>query len=163
MTIEANKAIVRRFKDDVLNGRNVDVLDEIVAEDYLDHAAFPGQEPGRRGVKTRISYILAALDPRWTAQDFIAEGDLVVARWSLAGTHRGEFLGLQPTGKEFTLKVIEQYRVKDGRMAEHWNVVDMFGLYQQLGLIRQPEAPGGSGVRGKSPDALRRIRTASQP
>jgi predicted ester cyclase len=150
MTIEANKAIIRRFKDDVLNGRDVDVLDEIVAEDYLDHAAFPGQEPGRRGVKTRISYLLAALDPRWTAQDFIAEGDLVVARWSLAGTHRGEVLGLQPTGKEFTLNVIEQYRVKDGRMHEHWNVVDMFGLYQQLGLIPNPKAPAFHGSGQKS-------------
>ena len=135
MTTEANKAVIHRFKDEVLNGRDVDVLDEIVAEDYLDHVAFPGQEPGRRGVKMRISYLLAALDPRWTAHDFIAEGDMVVARWSLNGTHRGEFLGLQPTGKEFTLKVIEQYRVTDGKMAEHWNVVDMFGLYQQLGLI----------------------------
>jgi steroid delta-isomerase-like uncharacterized protein len=141
MTIEANKAIIRRFKDDVLNGRNVDVLDKIVAEDYLDHAAFPGQEPGRRGVKRRVSYLLAALDPRWTVHDFIAEGDLVVARWSLTGTHRGEFLGLPPTRKEFTLKVIEIYRVKDGNMAEHWNVVDMFGLYQQLGLIPQPKPP----------------------
>jgi predicted ester cyclase len=139
MSDSDNKAIIRRFQEDVLNGRDIDALDEIVAEDYLDHAAFPGQEPGRQGVKRRISYLLAALDPRWTAHEFIAEGDLVVARWSLSGTHRGEFLGLQPTGKEFTLKVIEQYRVKDGQMAEHWNVVDMFGLYQQLGLIPQPE------------------------
>jgi predicted ester cyclase len=53
----------------------------------------------------------------------------------MTGTQRGEFLGIQPTGKEFTLKVIELYRVRDGRMVEHWNVVDMFGLYQQLGLI----------------------------
>ena len=83
MTTEANKAIVRRFQQAVLNGRDIDVLDEIVAEDYVDHAAFPGQEPGRRGVKRRISYLLAALDPRWTEHDFIAEDDLVVARWSL--------------------------------------------------------------------------------
>jgi predicted ester cyclase len=84
----------------------------------------------------RIAYLLAALDPHWTAHDFIAEGHLVVARWSLSGTHRGEFLGLQPTGREFTLKVIEVYRLKDEKMAEHWNVVDMLGLCQQLGLIK---------------------------
>jgi predicted ester cyclase len=135
MSTEANKAIVRRYMDQVLNGRHVDALDEIAAEDYIDHAAFPGQVPGRQGMKYRISYLLAALDPYWTAHDFIAEGDLVVSRWSLAGTQRGEFLGIRPTGREFTLKVIELYRVKDGKMAEHWNVVDMFGLYQQLGLI----------------------------
>jgi predicted ester cyclase len=141
MSTEANKAIVRRFMEEVLNGRVVDVLDKIATTDYLDHAAFPGQLPGREGMKRRITYLLAALDPHWTAHDLIAEGDLVVARWSLSGTQRGEFLGIRPSGKVFTVKVIEQYRVKDGRMTEHWNVVDMFGLYQQLGLIpRRPIA-----------------------
>ena len=61
MSIETNKAIIRRFMEAVLNGRDLGVLDEILAEDYLDHVAFPGQEPGRRGVKRRISYLLAAL------------------------------------------------------------------------------------------------------
>ena len=135
-SLDANKAVVRRYMEEVLNGRDIDALDHIAAEDYLDHPAFPGQEPGRRGMKYRISYLLAALDPHWTANDLIAEGDLVVTRWTLAGTQRGEFLGIQPTGKQFTLKVIEIYRVKDGMMTEHWNVVDMFGLYQQLGLIQ---------------------------
>jgi predicted ester cyclase len=142
MSIETNKAIIRRFMEAVLNGRDLGVIDEIVAEDYLDHVAFPGQEPGRRGVKRRISYLLAALDPRWTPHDFIAEGDRVVARWSLTGTHRGEFLGLQPTGKEFTFQVLEIYRIKDGMMAEHWNVVDMFGFLQQIGAIPAPETAG---------------------
>ena len=78
-------------------------------------------------------------DPRWTPHDFIAERDRVVARWSLTGTHRGEFLGLQPTGKEFTFQVLEIYRIKDGMMAERWNVVDMFGFLQQIGAIPAPE------------------------
>jgi steroid delta-isomerase-like uncharacterized protein len=140
ISIETNKAIIRRFMEAVLNSRDLGVLDEIVAEDYLDHVAFPGQEPGRAGMKWRISYLLAALDPRWTPHDFIAEGDWVVARWSLTGTHRGEFLGNPPTGREFTLKVIELYRIANGRMAEHWNVVDMFGFLQQVGSI--PSADG---------------------
>jgi predicted SnoaL-like aldol condensation-catalyzing enzyme len=135
--LEANKGVVRRFMDEVLNGRDIGALDQIAAEDYLDHPAFPGQVPGRQGMKYRIAYLLAALDPHWTAHDLIAERDLVVTRWSLSGTQRGEFLGIPPTGKEFTLKVIEIYRVRDGMMAEHWNVVDMFGLYLQLGLIHQ--------------------------
>jgi steroid delta-isomerase-like uncharacterized protein len=141
MTIEANKAIVRRFVEEVLNGRNVDVLDEIAADDYLDHVAFPGQAPGREGVKQRITYLLAALDPQWELHDFIAEGDLVVARWSLTGTQRGEFLGIPPTGKPFTLQVIELYRVANGKMAEHWNVVDMYGFYQQIGAVPAPGSP----------------------
>ena len=138
---DANRATVRRFLDEVLNGRNVEALDEIAAEDYLDHAAFPGQAPGRQGLRRRIAYLVAALDPHWTLYEFIAEGDLVVARWTLAGTQHGEFLGIQPTGREFTLKVIELYRVRHGWMSEHWNVVDMLGLYQQVGLAPGVAAP----------------------
>ena len=92
-------------------------------------------------MKRRISYLMAALDPHWTLHEFIVEGDRVVARWTLAGTQRGEFLGIQPTGRQFTLRVIELYRVRDGWMAEHWNVVDMLGFYQQVGLAPGAAAP----------------------
>jgi steroid delta-isomerase-like uncharacterized protein len=138
MTTTANKAIVRRYKVDILNSRDVDALDEVVAEAYLDHAAFPGQLPGREGLKQRVTILFNALDPQWTIHDIIAEDDLVVVRWSHHGTHRGAFLGIQPTGKSFTIGGIDTYRIKDGKMSEHWNVVDMFGLYQQIGLIPAP-------------------------
>lgn len=138
MTIEANKAIVRRYKVDILNSRDIDALDEVVAEDYLDHAAFPGQAPGREGLKQRVTTLFSALDPQWTIHDMIAERDIVVVRWSHTGTHRGEFLGIEPTGRQFTIKGIDVYRVRDGLLAEHWNVVDIFGFYQQIGLIPEP-------------------------
>ena len=135
MTIEANKAIVRRYKMDILNSRDLGALDQIVAVDYLDHAAFPNQAPGLKGLKQRLAILFRALDPRWTVHDMIAEGDIVVIRWSHAGTHKGEFLGIAPTGKNFIFKGIDIYRISDGKMAEHWNVVDMFGFCQQIGSV----------------------------
>ena len=86
-------------------------------------------------MKQRIETLLRALDPHWTIHDTIGEGDIVVLRWSHTGTHVGEFLGIPPTGKSFTFRGIDMYRVKDGRMSEHWNVVDMLGFYRQIGLI----------------------------
>ena len=135
MSIEANKAIIRRYKVDILNSRDLAALDAIVGDDYLDHAAFPGQSPGRDGLKQRVSYLFDALDPQWTIHDIVAERDIVVVRWSHFAVHRGEFLGLQPTGRKFTMRGIDIYRVTAGKMTEHWNVVDMYGMYQQLGLL----------------------------
>jgi predicted ester cyclase len=136
VSIEANKAIIRRYKIDILNSRDVAALDAIVAADYLDHAAFPGQGPGREGLKQRVAYLFDAFDPEWTVHDIVAEGDIVAVRWSHSAVHRGEFLGLEPTGRKFTMRGIDMYRITAGMMSEHWNVVDMFGMYQQLDLLQ---------------------------
>jgi steroid delta-isomerase-like uncharacterized protein len=128
--LEANKAVVRRYKTGILNQRDIGALDEVIGTDYLDHSAFPGQERGREGLKRRIATIWEALDPVWTIHEMIAEDDRVVIRWSHSGTHRGEFLGIPPSGKPFTLGGIDIYRVRDGYMVEHWNVVDLLGLYR---------------------------------
>lgn len=135
MSIEANKAVIRRYKEDILNRRDLAALDQIVAADYLDHAAFPKQGPGRAGLKRRVAYLFEAFDPHWTVHDIVAERDIVMVRWSLSGIHRGEFLGVRPTGRQLTMRGIDIYRVTAGEMAEHWNVVDMLGMYQQLGLL----------------------------
>lgn len=135
MTTEANKALLRRYKTGILNTRDIDGLDQVAAPGYLDHAAFPGQAPGLEGLKQRAATLFLALDPQWTIHDAIAENDLVVLRWSLAGTHRGEFADILPTGKTFVLRGIDMYRVQDGKIAEHWNVVDMFGFCQQVGAL----------------------------
>jgi steroid delta-isomerase-like uncharacterized protein len=138
MTTEANKALLRRYKTDILNTRDIDALDQVAAPGYLDHAAFPGQAPGREGLKQRAATLFRALDPKWTIHDAIAEDDLVVLRWSLTGTHRGEFLGIPPTGKTVTLRGIDIYRVQEGKIAEHWNAVDMSGFCQQVGAPPSP-------------------------
>ena len=142
MTTHANKALLRRYKQDILNSRDISALDQVAAGDYLDHAAFPGQAPGLEGLKRRAADLFRALDPIWTIHDIIAEGDIVVLRWSHAGTHIGEFLGIPPTGKTFTLRGIDIYRVRDRKIAEHWNVVDMLGSCQQIGVIPAPQTEG---------------------
>jgi steroid delta-isomerase-like uncharacterized protein len=138
MTTQANKALLHRYKTGILNNRDIDALDQVATPGYLDHAAFPGQAHGREGLKQRATTLFRALDPQWTIHDAIAEGDLVVLRWSLTGTHRGEFLGIPPTGKAVTLCGIDMYRVQDGKIAEHWNMVDMLGLYHQARTLPSP-------------------------
>jgi steroid delta-isomerase-like uncharacterized protein len=165
MAVEANKAIVRRYKVGILNSRDVDALDEIVAVDYLDHAAFPTQAPGLEGLKQRVATLIKALDPFWTIHDMIAERDIVVIRWSHVGTHRGEFLGIPPTGRQFTFKGIDIYRLHDGMMAEHWNAVDMYGFLQQIRAIPAPETASlpDRTRDGMGGGAIQRAVRGSQP
>jgi len=140
---EASKAIVRRYLLDILNRRDTDALDSVVDADYLDHVAFPGQRPSREGVRQRVATLLHALDPQWTVHDLIAERDLVMVRWTLAGTHRGAFLGVPATGRPILFNGIDIYRVTNGKLSEHWNVVDMLEFYRQVGrqvgMIPGPE------------------------
>lgn len=131
-TLEANKALLRRYKTGILNDRNVDALEEVAVADYLDHAAFPGQAPGLEGLKQRATILWQALDPHWTIDDIVAERDIVVLRWHLSGRHVGAFSGMSATRKPCVIRGIDMYRVRDGKMAEHWNVVDMYGFWQQV-------------------------------
>jgi steroid delta-isomerase-like uncharacterized protein len=136
MTMPDNKAIVGRFYDEVLNKRKIDLLDELAAEDYVEHDPFPGQGNGRADLKARVQLLLGAFDPlRFTVEDVIAEGDTVVVRWTNAGTHTGSFLGIPATNKPFSIAGIDVHVVRGGRMAEHRHVVDMLAQLQQLGLV----------------------------
>jgi steroid delta-isomerase-like uncharacterized protein len=130
--LEANKALLRRYKTGILNARDVDALGEVAAVDYLDHAAFPGQAPGLEGLKQRASILWQALDPHWTIDDVIAERDIVVLRWHLSGHHVGAFAGIAATGQPCGIRGIDVYRVHNGKIAEHWNAVDIYGFWQQV-------------------------------
>ena len=94
-----------------------------------------------------MKILFEALDPRWTIHDMVAERDIVVIRWSHTGTHRGEFLGVPATGKEFTFRGIDVYRVLAGKLAEHWNVVDALGFLQQVGGAPSPSPRAWGGRR----------------
>jgi steroid delta-isomerase-like uncharacterized protein len=143
MSDSDSKAVVRRYYDAVLNQRRVEVLDEIAAEDYLEHDPFPGQGNGRADLKARVGMLFGAFNPlHFTIEDLIAEGDKVVVRWTNAGTQSGGFMGMPATGKEFGIAGIDIHVVRDGRLAEHWHVVDMLAQMQQLGFVAQPDAVG---------------------
>lgn len=139
MTGNDNKAVARRFYEEVLNQRKVDVLDQIAAEDYLEHDPFPGQGNGRADLKARVAGFHKAFNPlHFNVEDVIGEGDKVVVRWTNSGTDSGGFMGIPPTGRQFGIAGIDIHVVRDGRLAEHWHVVDMLGQMQQLGLIPAP-------------------------
>ena len=134
----APKDVARRFYDEVYNGRNVDAIDDLASEDYVEHDPLPGQGTGRDGLKDRARMLIDAFEPHFTIEDMIAEDDKVVVRWTNAGTHAGEFMGMAPSGKRFQIAGIDIHRVDGDRLAEHWHVVDMLSQMQQLGVIPGP-------------------------
>ena len=138
LSSETHKRLVRRFYDEALNGRHVDLIDELALADYVEHDPLPGQRDGLAGLKDRASILIDGLASTYTVQDLIAEGDRVVVRWTNAGVHSNEFLGLPPTNRPFNFAGIDIYRIEHGRMAEHWHVVDQLTMLQQLGAIPAP-------------------------
>ena len=139
MTEHENTALVRRYYEEVFNRRNPDLVEQLAVEDYVEHDPFPGQGDGRDDLHARVRLILDAMNPvRFTIEDIVAEGDRVCVRWSQSATQTGAFMGLPPTGRTATFSGIDIHRLRDGRMAEHWHVVDTLSLLQQLGAIPAP-------------------------
>ncbi len=140
MSAEENKAIVRRFWD-VWEQGNIDLVDEVLASDYVNHTpATPDLPTGPEGVKAVVSMFRSAMpDLRVVVEDMIAEGDKVAVRYTLEGTHEGELFGVPPTGQRLSIKSIAVERVSDGKIREHWRVTDSLDMMQQLGVIPAPE------------------------
>lgn len=134
MSVEQNKAVVRRFAADVLNGARFDAADELFTPGFTIHGLPPGLPENLEGLRLAVTLFHAAF-PDWqdTEDDIVAEGDRVVLRFTGRGTHRGEFLGLAPTGRRVAMPGIAIYRLEDGRIAEDWVQLDTFTLMQQLG------------------------------
>jgi steroid delta-isomerase-like uncharacterized protein len=139
---EQDKALVRRFTE-MVNRGDADALDEVVASDLVDHAAFPGQAGGLEGYKQSLAMSRVAFPDGWiTIEDMIAEGDKVVTRYTSRGTHQGEFLSMPPTGKTVAFTGVVIHRIAGGKIAEEWGTWDQLGLMQQLGAIPVPRASG---------------------
>jgi steroid delta-isomerase-like uncharacterized protein len=140
MSTEANKSLVRRYYEEVLNGRNPGILDELAVSDYDEHSPFPGQPNGFEGLKARATALLTAFNPyAFTIRDLVAEGDKVVVHWTNTATHSGPFMGIPPTGRVLTISGVDIHLMRDGKMAEHWHVVEELQMLQQLGLVPAPE------------------------
>ena len=140
MSAEENKAIVRRFWG-VWEEGNIDLVDELLAPDYINHTpASPDQPTGPEGVKGVVAMFRSAIpDLRVVVEDMIAEGDKVAVRYTLEGTHEGELFGVPPTGQRLSIKSISVERVSDGKIREHWRITDGLDMMQQLGVISMPE------------------------
>ena len=140
---EENKALVRRYVDEVINQDNMAVIDEIFDTTYVNHTP-AGDSYGPEGMKAFVSRVRTNLRHlQASVEDLIVEGDKVVVRLTLRGTYTGEVMGIVSTGKQVTVPEIRIYRIANGRIAERWYVADRLGLWQQLGVIPVPRPAKG--------------------
>jgi steroid delta-isomerase-like uncharacterized protein len=139
---EKNKALAARIPLEAFNQGKLEVIDEVIADNSVDHSSLPpGMPPGKEGLKLLVKTLRSAFpDFKITIDLQVAEGDLVVARATTTGTMKGEFAGMPPSGKKATWEAIHITRIKDGKIVEHWQVQDQLGMLQQLGFIPTPEA-----------------------
>jgi steroid delta-isomerase-like uncharacterized protein len=140
MSTEQNKALFRRFAEQLATQGNLSVIDELVAPDFVEHEQLPpGVPASREGVKQLFSLLGSGFpDLQITFHDMIAEGDKVVAIMTWSGTHKGEFMGIPATGKRVSFQVIDAVRIADGKLVEHWGQMDMMAMMQQVGAIPAP-------------------------
>jgi steroid delta-isomerase-like uncharacterized protein len=141
MSLEQNKAVITRLVD-FINTGNLAIVDEVAAPDYVEHDPFPGQQPGREGLKAVILMTRDAFpDLEWVMDEMVAEGDTVSSRFTWRGTHRGAFLGVPPTGKHVIVTGMVFDRVVEGRLVESRLLMNTLSLLAQLGAIALPGQP----------------------
>ncbi|GEM_PF-231332 len=142
---EQNANIVRRFFEEVWNNNNLSLVDELLASDFVDHSAPPGTPGGIEGYKKTVAMFRSAFpNIQFTLDHILAEGDRVAIRLTGRGTHKGNFMGIAPTGKQVSFSGMTFIRLRDGKITERWGISDMPGLMQQLGA-------GGPGAATNPP------------
>ncbi len=137
-SVEQNEAVVRQVLS-LIDERKLDEAFELYALDYIYHGP-AGELRGRDGIRGLWEVFLTGFpDLHSTIEDMVSEGDKVVLRWRVEGTHTGEFMGVAPSNKKITLGVTEIFRVENGQLVEAWDQFDQLGLMQQIGAIPMPE------------------------
>jgi predicted ester cyclase len=138
VSTEENKALVRRFVDEVQSAGNTDAIDEICSPEFVNYSAPPGVPSNREGVKLLTSMFRQAFpDSYFIVEDMMTEGDKVATRKTFPGIHQDEFMGIPPTGRRVSMGLIDIVRIADGRVVEHWSMGDNLDMMQQLGVIPQ--------------------------
>jgi steroid delta-isomerase-like uncharacterized protein len=130
-----NLTLCKRFYNEVATQGNIDLIDELVAENFLEHEGFPGLTKDRDGLKQFFTMMRTAFpDLKFDVEFMLSDGDKVAAYITMSGTQKGEFMGMPASGKKFTIKTIDIVRIVDGRAVEHWGVTDAMTMMQQLGV-----------------------------
>jgi steroid delta-isomerase-like uncharacterized protein len=132
------EALVRRFFSEVFNEGRADAVEAFIHADHRNHDPTAPEVPaGPEGVRRLVEiYRTAFPDIHFEHEDVICVGDRVAHRWTFTGTHRGEIMGVEPTGRSVTVRGIEMNRIADGKIAESWAISDALGLLEQLGAER---------------------------
>jgi predicted ester cyclase len=141
MTTDANKAVVRRYLEEVINRGNFAVVEEIIAPDYVNHTAGGGIGSGREGFVRGLRAMKTAF-PDWTVtvEELLAEGDFVVDRFAIDATHTGSVNGIAPTGRRITTLGMHMWRLADGKLVEGWYVTDALP-HVFAALMPAPKSP----------------------
>lgn len=154
--MEENKGTVRRIVEDLFNTGDTGIADEVFVVDYVDRTA---SHPGMRGpdnVKRFIGEWRTAFpDTRSVVDDIVAEGDRVAARWTTRATHRGEFMGVAPTGRRVVVGWFGMFRLSGGKVVESWDTFDVLEMTRQLG---EPGRTGDAGCLSRTSKLLRGVR-----
>jgi predicted ester cyclase len=138
MTTETQK-MIERIPLEILNNSKFELIDELYATNYVEHTPAPGVAPTREGFKqTAIALKTAFPDLRYTIEDVIESGDKIVHRLTASGTMKADFLGMPATGKHATWTEIHIGRVANGRLTDHWGLIDQVSMLVQLGVIQSP-------------------------
>ena len=132
-----------QFYEDVANKGDLDLVEDFCTEDFVDHEEFPGIPRDREGVRQFFTMLRGAFpDLHMTPESVVEEGDRVMARFRMTGTHEGEFLGVPASGRHVEIEGYDEVRLVEGRACEHWGAMDAMALMQQIGA--QPsESPAG--------------------
>lgn len=135
-----NKAVMRRLYEEAFSQGNIDVINEIMADDFVEHEELPpGIPPGREGPRTLLTIFRSAFpDFRASVEEMLEDGDKVITRVRFSGTHQGEFMGIPATGNTFDMPAIDIVEFRDGKAVAHWGVMDQAGMMQQLGVGGPP-------------------------
>lgn len=136
--LERNRSVGKRYFDEVWNQGRVEVLDELLAPEYVNHTpSTPNPPRGPEGLKPIVQALRRAFpDLHYEIQDIVATGGTVVMRVKMTGTHRGDLFGLPATGRRISVDQINIEHIRDGRIVEHWRVTDELSLMKQLGVVQ---------------------------
>ena len=139
MSVEENKVLARRWLEEVWGKGSAAVVDGLAGDDFVWHWAPPGVGSDREGYKQFLRMDFEAFaNVSCATEDIVAEGDRVASRWTWRGTHKGEFMGVAPTGKQVALTGMCINRFAGGKIVEEWGEMDMMGMMQQLGAVPPP-------------------------
>ncbi len=135
------KDTMQRVYDEVFSGGNIDLIDELLHEDFIEHEELPPGIPQGRGAPKAYTTMFRSAFPdlKATVVEMLQDGDKVITRSRWTGTHEGDFMGIPPTGRSFDMSAIDIVEFKDGKGIGHWGITDIAGMMEQLGIAGPPE------------------------